>query len=213
MRKLYVRLVRRVWAGALAIGVLSIGALAVAQGINGVREGFWGPRYSSRAAEGGEEDGAPLTARTGGRGALAIARALRRSRPVPADARDRLVRWNQIAIDASGVDHAPVEDGESRIFGEQLGPGRASRAMAIVHIAIADAVNAFYGRWDMFSRLDPAPRGASVEAALVQAAHDSLVAMYPSQAPTFDEALAEDLAQIDARGKKREAASAVGPQP
>jgi hypothetical protein len=53
------------------------------------------------------------------------------------------VHWNRIAIDTSGVNHTPVAPGEPRVFGEQLGPGRASRAMAIVHIAIFDAVNAF----------------------------------------------------------------------
>ena len=31
--------------------------------------------------------------------------------------------WNQIAIDASGLDHTPVAAGETRVFGEQLGPG------------------------------------------------------------------------------------------
>src|SRR5689334_16931268 len=51
-------------------------------------------------------------------------------------------RWNEIAIDATGLDHTPVAPGEHRTFGEQLGPGRASRAMAIIHIAIFDAVNA-----------------------------------------------------------------------
>ena len=40
--------------------------------------------------------------------------------------------WNEIAIDASGLDHTPVAPGETRVFGEQLGPGRASRAMAVV---------------------------------------------------------------------------------
>src|SRR6266487_1123923 len=48
-------------------------------------------------------------------------------------------RWNQIAIDASGLDHTPPGPGENRIFKQQLGPGRASRAMAIVHIAMFDA--------------------------------------------------------------------------
>jgi hypothetical protein len=197
------RHMRRATAGALAIAVLILGTFAIAQGIGGGFDGFWGSKYSPRVAErsDGEEVGvAAPTARTGG--ALAVAETERRSRPVPTDARSRLVRWNQIAIDASGVDHTPVQAGESRVFGEQLGPGRASRAMAIVHIAIADAVNAFYGRWQSFTRLDPAPRGASVEAALVQAAHDALVAMYPSQASSFDEALTEDLAQIPARGKE-----------
>src|SRR5262245_51529741 len=53
--------------------------------------------------------------------------------------------WNAIAIDASGLDHTPVTPQENRTFGEHLGPGRASRAMAIVHIAIFDAVNAIIG--------------------------------------------------------------------
>ena len=48
--------------------------------------------------------------------------------------------WNRIAVDASGLDHTPVKSGEPRMFGEQLGPGRAARAMAIVHIAMFDAV-------------------------------------------------------------------------
>ncbi len=43
---------------------------------------------------------------------------------------DSIHRWNQIAIDASGLDHTPVAPGENRVFAEQLGPGRSSRAMA-----------------------------------------------------------------------------------
>jgi hypothetical protein len=142
MPNVQLRRVRRALAGALAIAILSVSAFAVAQGISGGFEGFWGPNYSPLVSQPtGEEDAAPLTAaRTG---ALATAEFERRSRPVPTDARSRLIRWNQIAVDASGVDHTPVQDGESRIFGEQLGPGRASRAMAIVHVAIADAVNSF----------------------------------------------------------------------
>lgn len=54
---------------------------------------------------------------------------------------DALHRWNRIAVDASGLDHTPVRPREIRVFGEQIGPGRASRAMAIVHIAIFDAIN------------------------------------------------------------------------
>src|SRR5688572_16995360 len=53
---------------------------------------------------------------------------------------ERLRYWNSIAIDASGLDHTPIAPGENRVFGEQLGPARASRAEAIVHIAIFDAV-------------------------------------------------------------------------
>src|SRR5205823_9057954 len=41
-----------------------------------------------------------------------------------------------------------------------------------------------------------ASRGASPEAAAAQAAHDALAALFPSQAATFDAALAADLAGI-----------------
>src|SRR5438270_11913487 len=54
---------------------------------------------------------------------------------VATSAADTLARWNQIAIDASGLDHTPVAANDPRIFGEQLGPARASRAIAIGHIA------------------------------------------------------------------------------
>src|ERR1051325_11062014 len=52
---------------------------------------------------------------------------------------DTVRRWNRIAIDASGFDHANAR--------EQLGPGRASRALAIVHIAMFDTVVAVAGEY------------------------------------------------------------------
>lgn len=114
----------------------------------------------------------------------------------PKKALDSIHRWNQIAIDASGLDHTPIAPGESRVFGEQLGPGRAARAMAIVHIAIFDAVNSVIGGYKSYSGVQP-PRGAtSLDAAVAKAAHDTLVALFPSQAATFDSALGNDLALI-----------------
>src|SRR5205814_10195371 len=91
-------------------------------------------------------------------------------------ASDVVHRWNQIAIDATGLDHTPVAPGENRVFGEQLGPGRASRAMAIVHIAIFDVVNALSGQYRSFTGIDSAPRPFSIRAAVAQAAHDTLAA-------------------------------------
>ena len=112
---------------------------------------------------------------------------------------ERLLRWNQIAVDASGLDHTPVQPGETRVFGEQLGPGRSSRAMAIVHIAMFDAVNAIGGGYRSYTGLRPAPDDASMDAAIAQAAHDTLVAMFPSQAASFDQLLAEDLHEMQDR--------------
>jgi len=109
---------------------------------------------------------------------------------------DTLHRWNSIAIDASGVDHTPVQPGENRVFGEQLGPTRASRAMAIVHIAMFDAMNAIEGGYKSYTGIAKANGNTSTDAAVAQAAHDTLVAMFPSQAATFDNFLSDDLAQI-----------------
>jgi hypothetical protein len=146
-------------------------------------EGFWGPFYRlGRLAD-----------------VERIFDAARR--PAATDTLARLKHWNRIAVDASGLDHTPPLPGENRVFGQHLGPGRSSRAMAIVHIAIFDAMNAVVGGYHSYSPGLTAPRGTSVDAAIAQAAHDTLVALYSSQAASFDAALAQDLAALPDRGK------------
>jgi hypothetical protein len=120
----------------------------------------------------------------------------------PKNALDSVHRWNAIAINASGLDHTPVEPGEIRTFGEQLGPGRASRAMAIVHIAIFDSVNAILGGYQSYSGIPKAKMPVSLDAAVAQAAHDTLAALYPSQKPAFDSLLNEDLAKVSNKNER-----------
>ena len=112
---------------------------------------------------------------------------------------DPIRRWNQIALIATGLDHTPVVPGEHRVFGEQLGPGRSARAMAIVHIAIFDTVNTIEGGYQSYLPHDPAPADTSESAAVAQAAHDALVWLYPSQKPSFDGWLAQDLFKVNDR--------------
>jgi PAP2 superfamily protein/uncharacterized protein DUF6851 len=109
---------------------------------------------------------------------------------------DRIRHWNQTAINASGLDHTPVAPGENRIFGEQFGPTRASRAMAIIHIAIFDAVSAIDGHFKTYTGLGRAPADTSMECAIAQAACETLDALFPSQRATFDQELANELSQI-----------------
>ncbi len=116
--------------------------------------------------------------------------------------------WNQIAVDASGLDHTPVEPGPvedppGRVFGEQLGPTRASRAIAIVHIAMFDAVNAITGGYRSYTGMARETRPASIDAAIATAAHDTLVQMFPSQRPTFDRLYNEDIARIPPSQEQR----------
>lgn len=101
---------------------------------------------------------------------------------------DSVRRWNEIAIDASGFDHANAR--------EQLGPGRSSRALAIVHIAMFDAINAVIRQHQGYTDVR-APYGPiSLDAAVSQAAHDTLVSLFPSQAASFDALLDEDLENL-----------------
>jgi hypothetical protein len=119
----------------------------------------------------------------------------------PASDADSIAHWNQIAIDASGLDHTPVATRDPRVFGEQLGPARASRAMAIVHIAMFDSVNGIVGSYKSYTNITPA-KNASMAAAIGQAARDTLTALFPSQQAAFDQALASDLNRINAGAAK-----------
>lgn len=96
---------------------------------------------------------------------------------------DCILNWNEIALDAVVRDH-------SGTFGapEQGGPTRTSRALAIVHIAMYDAANAIIGEYEPYIPLslpDPASDKVSVDAAVAQAAYDTLVVLYPKQSAVF----------------------------
>jgi hypothetical protein len=163
-----------------AVFLLAVNWSASAQQASDVRD-FLGPRFgpSSQAA--------------------------RSSRPTAthnASPAEFIRHWNAMAVDASGLDHTPVAASETRVFGEELGPARASRAMAIVHIAMFDAVNAIAGGYRSYTKIAGPRHGASMDAAIAQAARDTLVAMFPSQQPAFDQELATELSQMfDNRSK------------
>ena len=118
--------------------------------------------------------------------------------PIERGAMQSLLTWSGIALDASGLDHTPPGPLEARVFGEQLGPGRSSRAMAIVHIAMFEAINAISRRFQSYSNFARATPGASMEVATAQAAHDALVALYPSQRDLLDKRLKIELRRVRA---------------
>jgi hypothetical protein len=106
--------------------------------------------------------------------------------------------WNHFSVDTSGIDHMPSNQGPTHTFGEQVGPCRAARAMAIVHIAVFEAMNAITPTYQSYVGLAPASAGTSVRAAIGQAAHDTLLALFPSQAARLDAELADELAKVGA---------------
>lgn len=73
----------------------------------------------------------------------------------------------------------------------------STRSFAILHIAIFEAVNSIDRSFKPYAvRLAHVSRRASTQAAADQAAHDVLVALYPSFASTLDSQLQQDLNQI-----------------
>lgn len=169
--------IKRCLGKAVTLAAMALALAVPARGDGfrgGVRE-VLGPRF-----EAAREEVLPrIRARRGGASAIA-----------------RLRYWNAIAIDTSGLDHTPLAAGETRIFGEQVGPGRSSRAMAIVHIAMFEAVNAVAGGYQSFVGLPFEGARSSMDSAIAQAAHDTLAVLFPSQAAAFDALLAEDLGRI-----------------
>ncbi|HEX9172309.1 MAG TPA: hypothetical protein VF861_06580 [Telluria sp.] len=114
----------------------------------------------------------------------------------------RLAYWNERALSAIAVDHTPPVVASVSPVAEQLGPTRTSRVLAIVHIAVYDAVNAIVRRYPGYSGPLAAFPDSSIDAAIAQAAHDTLRALYPRQGHRFDRWLQADLARLpDGRAK------------
>jgi hypothetical protein len=116
---------------------------------------------------------------------------------------DMVLRWNELGMQAAAIDHSlnyPTE---------QFGPTRTGRAMAIESIAIYDAVANIDGTYQPYlTRVTISPT-ASMEAAIAQAGHDTLSALYTHQTAMFDQALAADLAAIP-NGPAKQAGIALG---
>jgi hypothetical protein len=111
-----------------------------------------------------------------------------------AEAMAGLLYWNQVATDATGTDHGLSQP-------EQVGPCRTARAMAIVHVAIFETmIAANHGGFQtmLTPPLPPQAGPLSITAAMAQAAHDTLAALYPSQAATLQQELDFQLGLVPA---------------
>lgn len=65
-----------------------------------------------------------------------------------------------------------------------VGGAPAARAVAIVHVAMADAVNAVQNRYTRYAYKGALQPSASAEVAASSAARSTLLAMFPAQPPT-----------------------------
>src|SRR5436190_8104206 len=85
-----------------------------------------------------------------------------------------ITEWNSLMLDA--------------IRNESTSPPLASRNLAILHVAIYDAVNGITRTHAPYLVSPTGLPGASTEAAGVGAAHECLDYLYPSQGAAFDAA-------------------------
>lgn len=85
------------------------------------------------------------------------------------------------------------------------------RNLAIVHLAVHDAVNAAQPRYQPYLKDLAAAPGASPEAAALAAAHGVLAGLYPGQKAVLDAALGRDLAKI-AEGDAKARGTQLGQQ-
>ena len=107
--------------------------------------------------------------------------------PIARTHADVVTDWNVIALNATAVPPNSILQ---------------SRTLAIVHSAIYDAVHAVDRKGGAYAIDVEAPAGASVEAAVIAAAHGTLVRLAPAERSTLDAAMNVSLSRIiDGQGK------------
>ena len=96
---------------------------------------------------------------------------------------DQVIQWNRTLLQ---ILQTP---------GAQPATIHPTRNMAIVHLAIYDAVNAIMGRHAPYLVLH-APRSASPDAAAAAAAHTALLSLFPNQQSVIDAKFQDSLTQM-----------------
>jgi hypothetical protein len=97
---------------------------------------------------------------------------------------DFVIDWNNVAIDVLRADTTLP------------GPGFSSRALAIMHGAVFDAVNGIARTHRSIEFLLPAPGGTNMNAAIATAAHAVLTRLYPDQREFLNQRLVQSLAEV-----------------
>ena len=71
--------------------------------------------------------------------------------------------------------------------------GPAARTLAMVHVAMSDAINSVQDRYTRYTENFPAKPNASAEVAAASAARDILVQLYPAQKQMIEDAYAASI--------------------
>ena len=116
----------------------------------------------------------------------------RRPRPAAPPIPNQVIMWNRILLGILRTADAPALTAHPTL------------GLAMMHLAIADAVGAISRRFEPYAATPPVAPYASQAAAAAQAAHDVLVALYPTLTPSLDANLAAALHTVrDGAAKTR----------
>ena len=85
---------------------------------------------------------------------------------------------------------------------KRLQPPPNARGMAMMHLAMFEAVNAITRRYAPYRLTLPADAGASPQAAAAAAAHDVLAALFPDQQASLEATLKASLAEVSDASQK-----------
>jgi hypothetical protein len=95
---------------------------------------------------------------------------------------DVVTDWNQTAIEV--------------MKNAKVGGNPWSRALAMMHVAMSDAINSVQNRYTRYVTTVPAAPGASAEAAAAAAARQILLQLFPAQKTMIEDAYANSLKAI-----------------
>src|SRR5437867_1652753 len=93
----------------------------------------------------------------------------------------------------------------------RLGSAPGLRTLAMVHVAMSDAINSVESRYTRYVATVPTIPGASAEVAAAAAAREILVGLYPNQKDMADEAYAASVKAIP-DGPAKSQGAALGEQ-
>jgi hypothetical protein len=110
---------------------------------------------------------------------------------------DAILDWNELGVAA--------------VLAARQSPPESARSMAMMHLAMFDAVNAIERRYAPYGTELRAPAGASANAAAASAARAVLAKLFPEQRETLEKAYAASLKQISGE-RGIEAGTALGEQ-
>ena len=112
------------------------------------------------------------------------------------DLKARIKFWHNVALDTVALDHTPLSEGAAPAL-NQGGPTRTSRALAMVQIAVFDALNAIEEEYVSYTGIDDDDfEDASPHSAVAWAAFRTLKRLYPAQEDRLKAIRDEERARI-----------------